>query len=135
MQRRRFLPVLNKLCFCCKHEKRTDGIVVDVSVNRRERRIGCQSANKQVGNGFNQFSTTVFTCAPLCLSVCFRNCQLNEQAVRILEGERTRRTWVKVVSMATAALKALSPCCTHFTFLPAAMVATPRRRKRFPAKS
>ena len=59
-------------------------------------------------------------------NVCvFRICQLSERAVRLLEGERTGRAWVKVVSMATAALKSLSRLYP-FHLLPAVMASTVR---------
>lgn len=125
MQRRSALPVLNKLCFHCKHEKWTDGSMDHVLVNRKERRIGCQSANKQVGNGFNHFSHNC-----VCL---FSNLSI-KRASWILKGERARRTWVKVVSMATVALKALFPAVPISPFSPAVMVSTLRPPQKISCK-
>ena len=72
-QKRGALPALSKLCFHCKQENQTDGIMDDVSVNRKQRRTGCQSAKKQVGNGFNHFpglSLCVFVCVCVCDFMC-----------------------------------------------------------------
>lgn len=46
-----------------------DGSVADVSVNRKQRRIGRHRGNKQVGSGFNHFQDRLCVCVCVSASV------------------------------------------------------------------
>lgn len=95
------LPVLIKKNYVFTANRNgTDGSVDDVSVNRKQRRIGRQSGNKQVGSGFNHFQDHLCVCVCACVRI-FPHLSIK---LENLQGEQMRRTWVKVVSVATAAL-------------------------------